>query len=151
MSVAITIKVKNLDNIKAMFRKAPMRMTTELNKAINRIVLKVERDAKRNAPVNKRGGGGNLRQSIKSSMIGIARGKVEVGADYGVYVHEGTRPHIIRVRQRKVLADKRQGKIFGKVVQHPGTKANPFLQKAVDQNEDFIDDEFENAVKKVFK
>lgn len=151
MSVAVTIKVKNLDKIKAMFVKAPMKMTTELNKAINRIVVKVERDAKRNAPVNKQSGGGNLRQSIKSAMIGVARGKVEVGADYGVFVHEGTRPHIIRVRQRKVLANKRQGKIFGKVVQHPGTKANPFLQDAVDQNEDFIDSELSNAVERVFK
>jgi len=151
MSVAITIKVKNLDRIQMMFKKAPMKMTTALHKAINRIVLKIERDAKRNAPVNKKGGGGNLRQSIRSMMIGPARGKVEAGAGYAVFVHEGTRPHIIRIRQRKVLANKREGKIFGKVVHHPGTKANPFLQKAVDDNENFIDKEFESAVKKVFK
>jgi len=151
MSVAISIKVKNLDKIKAKFKIAPVKMTIELGKAINRIITKIENDAKRNAPVNKQSGGGNLRQSIRSIMLGPARGKVEVGANYGIYVHEGTRPHIIRVRQKKVLANKREGRIFGKVVHHPGTKKNPFLQKAVDENKSFINKEFSKAVKQTFK
>ena len=151
MSVAIAIKIKNLDKIKAKFKLAPMKMTIELGKAINRIITKIENDAKRNAPVNKRSGGGNLRQSIRSMMIGPARGRVEVGADYGIFVHEGTRPHVIRIRQKKVLANKREGRIFGKVVQHPGTRANPFLQEAVDKNERFINKEFLNAVERAIK
>jgi len=151
MSVAITVKVKNLDEIKAKFKMAPVKMTIELGKAINRIITKVENNAKRNAPVNKKSGGGSLRQSIKSIMLGPARGKVEVGVGYGVYVHEGTRPHIIRIRQKKVLANKREKRFFGKVVQHPGTKANPFLQEAVDENENFINKEFSKAVERTFK
>jgi len=147
----VTIKVKNLAVIKNRFKMAPIKMTMELNKAVGRIITKIESSAKRNAPVNKRSGGGNLRQSIRSMMTGPASGKVEVGANYAVFVHEGTRPHVIRIRQKKVLANVREKKIFGKVVMHPGTRANPFLQDAVDQNENFIDKEFRVAVERTFK
>jgi hypothetical protein len=84
-------------------------------------------------------------------MRGAASGVVDVGAGYGIFVHEGTRPHIIRVVNKRVLANKRMGQIFGRVVHHPGTKANPFLQNAVDQNSAFIDRRFAQAVDNVIK
>jgi HK97 gp10 family phage protein len=147
----ITVKIQNLNEIKTVFAKVPMKMTKELNVAVERVVLKIESSAKRNAPVNKKSGGGSLRQSIKSRMTGVASGEITVGASYGIYVHEGTRPHQIRIRVKKVLADKRAGRIFGKVVNHPGTKANPFLRKAVEDNQSFIDSEFKKAVERAIK
>jgi len=147
----IKFEIKNIKEIKATFKQAPVKMTRELNKAIKRIITKIEGTAKREAPVNKQSGGGNLRQSISSKMAGIAKGVVDVSAKYAIYVHEGTRPHIIRIRNKKVLANTRTGRFFGKVVHHPGTKANPFLQRAVDKNKSFIDKEFGNAVEKALK
>lgn len=134
-----------------MWKKAPEKMTSELHRAISKTVLKVEAEAKREAPVNKQTAGGNLRQSIKSRMSGVATGIVEVGVDYGVYVHEGTAPHQIRTRGRKALANKRTNQIFGRVVNHPGTKANPFLQRAVDNASGEIENYFIEAVNNLFK
>ena len=152
MSDAIVrVTIKNADEIKSAFKTAPERVSAEIGTAINRIITRVENEAKREAPVNKQGGGGNLRQSITSKMTGRTSGMVEVGASYGVYVHEGTSPHIIRVRTKRVLADKRSNSIFGAVVHHPGTRANPFLQRAVDNQSSFIDKEFENAVERAVK
>ncbi len=151
MSVVIKIKVKNLDQIQSIFKKAPVKMARELNLAVNRVLLKVEGTAKRKAPVNKKGGGGNLRQSIRSRMTGLARGIIEVGADYGVFVHEGTRPHTIRVINKKVLANRREGQIFGKIVNHPGTRAQPFLKDALEAEQGFIDKQFVQAVQNVLK
>ena len=147
----VRVKIKGLDEFKKGLEKSPKTTVQELSKAIKKTVLTIESKAKREAPVNKQAGGGNLRQSIKASMISITRGKVEVGADYGIYVHEGTRPQIIRRRNKKVLANERSGKVFGPVVHHPGTRANPFLTKAVKKSQNQVIKYFQTALENVIK
>jgi HK97 gp10 family phage protein len=142
----LRVTIENADEIREAFRQAPLKIISNLNNAVNRIIIKVENSAKRNAPVNKSFGGGNLRQSIRSQMTGPMQGMVLVGAEYGIYVHEGTRPHEIRIRYKKVLANKRTGQIFGTLVHHPGTRPQPFLQQAIDDNMGFINSEFEKVV-----
>lgn len=151
MSVQVSVKIKNLDAIKLAYKVAPAKMQLELHRAVEKTTLKIESQTKKEAPVNKQSGGGNLRQSIKSGMRGLASGFVEVNANYGVYVHEGTRPHQIRVRRARVLANTRTGQVFGRVVNHPGTAANPFLERAVKKVEKDIDGYFISAVQNVFK
>lgn len=61
-------------------------------------------------------------------------GIVGVGASYGKFVVEGTVPHEIRAPDGGVLSFMIAGKrIFTPIVRHPGTKPNPFMQKAVDE------------------
>lgn len=151
MPANVTIKIKNINEIVKAWRNAPGKLKKEIHVAVAKTVLKIENQAKREAPVNKQSGGGNLRQSISSRMTGTASGVVEVNASYALFVHEGTRPHTIRVQNRRVLANKRTGQIFGRTVNHPGTRANPFLQRAVDESEKDIDDYFISAVNNIFK
>lgn len=48
------------------------------------------------------------------------------------FVIEGTRPHIIRPRRAQALRFDAGGQtVFAAVVHHPGTRANPFLQRAL--------------------
>ncbi|PWI06533.1 hypothetical protein DIZ27_32860 [Streptomyces sp. NWU339] len=48
------------------------------------------------------------------------------------FVLDGTRPHIIRPRRAKALRFETGGRVvFAKRVRHPGTRANPFLQRAL--------------------
>jgi len=47
--------------------------------------------------------------------------------------NHNTDPHIIRTKNKKVLANKKKGLIFGKIVHHPGTTAQPFFRPALDQ------------------
>ncbi|MDD3452574.1 hypothetical protein [Sulfurimonas sp.] len=49
--------------------------------------------------------------------------------DYAIYVYYGTKPHTIRPKKKKAL--KTPYGIFKKV-QHPGTKANPYLDDALE-------------------
>lgn len=144
MSVQLDVKIKNIDEIKAAFQAAPAKMASELILAVQRIVLKIESSAKKNAPVKT----GMLRQSIRARLIGTgARGQVSADTNYAAMVHEGQKPHIISVVRKKVLADKRTGAIFGKRVRHPGAKGQPFLKQALEENEGFINDQMEKAVK----
>ena len=79
---------------------------------------------------------GNLGRQVKQGHIGVpgprtVSGSVRDDADYALYVHEGSRPHLIRPRNAKALRFQIGGRtVFAKLVRHPGTKARPFLRNA---------------------
>ncbi|MFJ8301600.1 HK97 gp10 family phage protein [Streptomyces sp. NPDC094447] len=79
---------------------------------------------------------GRLRASIRverRSILGL-RQRWTVGSDveYAPMVNDGTRPHIIRPKRAKALKFTVGGKtVYAKVVRHPGTRGNPFLDKAL--------------------
>lgn len=51
---------------------------------------------------------------------------------YAEMVNDGTRPHLIRPRRAKALRFTVGGRVvYAKVVHHPGTRPNPFLDKAL--------------------
>jgi HK97 gp10 family phage protein len=145
----ISIKLVDVNKLAAAFKKAPLIAVSEYSKAIERSAFKIESDAKRNAPVNKGSGGGTLRQSISSRMTGNASAVIESRAKYSAYVDQGTRPHIIRATNAKVLANRRTGQFFGKVVRHPGTKKNPYFTKAVEGNIGYINDQLKTAMNNI--
>ena len=108
-----------------------------------RVGTEIVNDAKDIAPIgpdrivnNTEIQGGNLQADIKVWDENISNFQIEVGnsnlTPYAIFVHEGTKPHIIRPKNKRGLANKKTGAFFGKEVKHPGTKANPYLQKAVD-------------------
>ena len=106
-----------------------------VTKGIQRVVLFMESEARRNItdviynrPVGWRRTG-KARQSIVGKMVDDTSGKVFVGVNYAKHLEYGTKPHIIRAKRAKVLAG--NGKVFGRVVNHPGTKAYPFWRPAI--------------------
>ena len=58
---------------------------------------------------------------------------IAFNAFYSAFVEKGTRPHKIRAKNKKVLRSK-AGVFFGKEVNHPGSKAKPFLEPAAKKN-----------------
>lgn len=79
---------------------------------------------------------GRLRASIRieARRTFTLRSVYTIGSDveYADMVHGGTRPHIIRPKTKQVLRFKVGGKtVFARVVHHPGTKARPFLDRAL--------------------
>lgn len=94
-----------------------------------RVGSEIVSDAKNLAPYAT----GNLERDIQLWDDNISSLEIEVGnsklTPYAVFVHDGTKPHEIRPKNKKALKTP-----FGprKKVNHPGTKANPYLQNAVD-------------------
>lgn len=79
---------------------------------------------------------GRLRASIRADppRLLTLRPSVTVGTDveYASWVHDGTRPHVIRPRRAQVLRFQVGGRtVFARVVNHPGTRARPFLDRAL--------------------
>ena len=59
-------------------------------------------------------------------------------APHAVFVHWGTKPHIIRPRERKALrwttgSGGKTGYVFAKWVHHPGYAGDPWLVQAADE------------------
>lgn len=96
------------------------------------IARRVVNRAKVLAPVDT----GRLRASIRMESRRTFTFKTvwTIGSDveYAPYVNDGTRPHVIRPRTKKALRFKVGNQIvFATVVNHPGTRPNPFLDRAL--------------------
>ena len=96
---------------------------------INRMANEIMVIAKQKAPVDTANLQGDIRvlknatESSHSAVIGNTK-----EASYAKFVHFGTKPFTIKPKKKKALKTK-----FGvfKKVNHPGIKANPYFEKAV--------------------
>ena len=65
--------------------------------------------------------------------IGDGEASIQALAPNAVYVEKGTRPHEIRPVNASFLAFEVSGRmVFTPLVRHPGTKPNPFMQRAAE-------------------
>lgn len=98
---------------------------------VTKVTRQILNRAKVLAPVRT----GRLRASgrmdVKITHFGPT-GVVTFPVRYAEYVHDGTRPHIIRAKKGKALKFKVAGKVlYRPLVHHPGTKPKPFLRRAM--------------------
>lgn len=93
---------------------------------------------------------GNLGRSIRVGAVSPTFAETVATADYAAYVELGTRPHVIVPKRAKVLAfpaDRASATLSGRIraggrpvfakrVNHPGTRAKPYMvpgaKKALD-------------------
>lgn len=76
------------------------------------------------------------------AVVGISKKKWQLR-----FLERGARPHPIKVTSRKKVLVTKEGVFLGKMVQHPGVRATPFLVPAYQAKKD----EAVAAMKKVFK
>lgn len=105
----------------------------DLARKVASITRRIAAQAKENTPVLT----GNLRRSIQEDPLQVAPFRITSGvtatADYAVFVHEGTRAHVIRAKNVKNLRFQMGGRtVFAPSVNHPGTRARPFLRNAAE-------------------
>lgn len=118
--------------------------TTELaQKSLLKAGYKIEELSKRYAPVDT----GRLRSSIHTTSQPL-KVIVQPSVKYGLYVHEGTRPHFVSVSKISDWA-KRHGAnpfLVAKGISRKGTKAQPFMADAVDDSKTFINGIYQNFI-----
>src|SRR6056297_1024508 len=107
-----------------------------LHETVSDSTFKLQKLAMNDAPVDD----GALRRGIKANISHL-KGEVVSNANYSQAVEEGTKPHHIEVKNKKVLAGAARKApagmatsngwaIYGSRVQHPGTKPQPFMKPA---------------------
>lgn len=60
---------------------------------------------------------------------------IDINVDYAAYVNDGTAPHLIRPRTQGGVLRFRIGNriVYARVVHHPGTRPQPFADRAVQE------------------
>lgn len=113
---------------------------TGRNSAAVQLVQRAQRQTLSRAKVTSPVDSGALRNSHLAEPIKVSGDKVttEITAEggakqqYAMAVHEGTRPHVIKPRRKKVLSWKgAEGRVFATAVNHPGSAPRPWLLNAV--------------------
>jgi hypothetical protein len=140
--MAYEIKVENLEELRAAFKKAPEITAKELEKATKEAGKTVLATEKQEVPIKT----GQLRRSITMDYRPISV-SIYPTVKYALPVHEGSKPHIILPVRKTVLAFKKGGKmIFARRVNHPGNKPNKFVERTVSKSESPINAFFSKAL-----
>lgn len=148
----LKITLSNAKELKSAFLKAPAIATEEYRTALDTIATTVQRKAILAAPVNSHiSGGGTLRQSIKKLNYSPSGFIVWVNADYGVFVDQGTKPHVILPKNKRFLAFKGSDGnwVRTKRINHPGQKPTYFFSNAVEEGQRIADAEMSSAMDRV--
>lgn len=93
---------------------------------------------------------GNLVQTFGWS-VGSLWARVFPKANYAAAVERGSKPHLIVVINKKVLANKKENQIFGKIVNHPGSKPNPFMERILQKATPEINQMFSDSLRLINK
>lgn len=132
------------EKLAAKFEELDDVVEDKLEVAMTRVVAKIERDAKQKAPVDS----GTLKSSIQGIVLGwvgeVLEGEVGTRLEYAEFVEEGTDPHTITGSPLHFESGTED--VFATSVQHPGTEPNPFLEPAVEENQQWAFEQFEGAV-----
>lgn len=102
------------------------------------------RNVRKGAPVKH----GRLAGSWRLDRVNdlLWRGVTDV--NYARMVSEGTRPHDIRPKSARALAFRTSGgMVFAKVVHHPGTRANPYVEDGLKRAHSRMDEFISQALR----
>jgi len=139
-----TITISGLAALTAAFQNSPQAALPFLQRALAASSAVLAKNTTR-ATVPWRTG--FLTQTFKAQMEGLTLRWFPT-ASYAPYVEFGTAPHIIEPKDAKALYwSGAQHPV--KIVHHPGTKANPYMERIVAASEAEINEQFSSALEQI--
>jgi len=138
--------------------KLDAKILQKAKKILERIATQVVAEAKEESPKKTSALAVDISYEMEDDLTAIIGNTGAV--PYAVYVHQGTKAHEIRAKNKKALYWKGGHPV--KKVDHPGTKANPYLERALHNivstgkldkilERFYFEDDFENEVFESFK
>lgn len=144
----LNIGLADFDRLEAALASAPEIVTAELNAFAHAAVNHLVSEVQDRTPVDT----GHLRREIAGEVLGVSEagtlGVVGTAVPYAIPVELGTRPHVIRARDKKAL---HFGNVTVKSVKHPGTKGALMFRAAFEANQAQLRREFEATVERILQ
>ena len=142
----INIDTSEIDKFVIDLKEVSEEIRSDIQKVLVNSGFNIEARAKRNISNNGSVKTGHLRRGITTNV-----GNMEVtvhtsNIKYARLVEEGTRPHTIRAKNKKALYWK-GAKRPVKLVNHPGSKAKPYLEPAFESEKDKFIENLKEAIK----
>ena len=115
---------------------------------VKKTLYNIEKDAKQNLDANGNVDTGRLKGSITTNIIGQFNGEVGTNVKYAEIIESGSRPHIINGNPYLYWEGAEHPV---KQVNHPGTKAYPYMEPAAIKNEKKFNKDLEKLTKEILK
>lgn len=145
----IRIEVKGLDEAVSRLDRVSAGTQSRLRDAMRRAVEDIQERARKEHQFTTRNGDAERSIHGKTSFHKDSfEGVVGTTRLVTIYLHQGTRSHIIRNRYKRALRWTAGGQfVFAKRVRHPGTKKDPFIFNAAAHEKRQVISRFERAVR----
>lgn len=140
----VKLEIKNLSKLTALATRYPAASERHVGAAIKRSLVRIFGEEKKEAPV---GVSAQLRDRWELVTARFA-GSLTSGVNYAKGVHDGRGPHYVSPAALAPWAAKKGLNPYAvsKSIERKGTKANPFLQRAVDNTAKAVENEFAVAI-----
>lgn len=135
MAEMIVIRIEGLEQLRAKLTSS--RVDGPVNRFLDRGAIFIQGAARRHAPVDL----SRLRNSIGTETSGRRERRVGPGAEHGLYVEMGTRPHFPPPAALEGWARRHgfaSGYAAARAISRSGTKAQPFMRPAAEEGEGFV-------------
>lgn len=119
---------------------------SDVQKVIKKAGFNIERNAKQNIANNGSVVTGHLRRGITTNVGNMEATVHTSNIKYARGVEYGTKPHVIKAKNKKALYWK-GAKHPIKSVQHPGSRAKPYLIPAFEKEKEVIIKDLEKVIK----
>ena len=120
----------------------------EASKIVKKTLYNIEKDAKHNLDENGNVDTGRLKGSITTNIIGQFSGEVGTNVDYADAIESGSRPHVIKGNEYLYWEGAEHPV---RQVNHPGTKASPYMEPAAIRNEEKFNSDIKKLTEKILK
>jgi hypothetical protein len=149
MEISLNIRA---DKLLEAFGKAPQAVRDHLRIAVKSSTVDVQRVARKSHRFATKSG--VLERAVTVEFPGEMTGRVFLNpaiAGYAGAIHDGSRPHRIDPKRKKLLrwaaplGGGGKGFAFARHVNHPGTKPDPFLYTALEARRDSIQEKMDKA------
>ena len=142
----IKINTSEIDKFAVELVELSEKNRDNVQKAIKKSAFNIESQAKKNLASNKSVVTGHLRRSIATKMGDLEATIHTSNVKYAVIVEKGSKAHIIRPKNKKALYWKGASHPV-KQVNHPGSKAKPYLIPAFESEKDKFIENLKEAIK----
>ena len=131
----IRVNVSELNSFSVDVGRMSNEIEEDVKKVIKNSAFNIQKEAMSNLTKNKSVDTGHLRSGIATDIKGLEAIIHTSNIKYAPMVEFGTKPHIIRPKNKKALYWK-GAKHPVKSVRHPGGKAKPYLIPAFEKEKD---------------
>ena len=142
----IKINTNEIDKFAVELIKLSEESKGNVQKAVKKSAFNIESQAKKNLASNKSVVTGHLSRSITTKMGDLEATIHTSNVKYAVIVEKGSKAHVIRPKNKKALYWK-GAKRPVKLVNHPGSKAKPYLEPAFESEKDKFIENLKEAIK----
>ena len=141
----IKIDSKELNKFSVYLKTKSDEDEKKIQKILKNSAMTIEKNAKSNLTSNGSVKTGHLRRGIKNFRRGMTATVHTSNIKYAPMVEKGTKAHIVRAKNKKALYWK-GAKHPVKQVNHPGSKAKPYLIPAFEKETPYFLKKLEEAI-----